>query len=775
MRLVAPPTRPCLVALIGLLCAAFHAPQAAAEATAPKGLDRSLSGVERKQMPGVDHEALLAEDAAREAQGMPLRFATPIAVRYAPETDGTWEATADGTLVWRLLVGTESAYNLNFGFTRYRMPRGGRLYVYSPDGSSVLGPFTEADNETHGQLWTPVLPGREAIIEVDLPPEKRASLDLELTSVNHGYEAFPPKADKSGACNVDVVCPEADAWRDPVRSVARLVIGGGGLCTGALVNNVRGDATPYVLTAFHCEIDAGNAPSVVAYWNFETSVCGGTPDGSLSQFQTGSFFRAGRFQSDFTLLELDDSPSQSFNVHFAGWNRSGADPTSALTIHHPQGDEKRISFEVDPPTTTSHLQDVSPGDGTHLRVADWDLGTTEPGSSGAPLFDPAGRIVGQLHGGAAACGNDLPDWFGRLSASWDAGGSASTRLRDWLDPDGTGAVTLDGMDRDEPPPANDAWQDATPFVGGSIVGSLVAATNDGSASEGNPGQPDVWYAHTASTSGTVRINTCGTHDVTGLDTVISVHAGGPGTTANEIAVNDDWPVGSDPTACQGLDTSPQRDSAITLNLGAGQTVLIRVSRYSASTDGQFLLTVTPPPPANDAWQDAIAVPFRSTTPGVLAGATNDGSASEGNPGQPDVWYMFNALEDRAVAIDTCGTHDTTGLDTVLSVHSGGPGTTANELAVNDDWPFGSNPSACRDSDTSPERDSAVALDLSAGQSVLIRVSRYGPGGSEEFVLTVPEPGEIESWLAVLATLFAVGFQHERRVSGARRAPGTRSR
>jgi hypothetical protein len=117
-----------------------------------------------------------------------------------------------------------------------------------------------------------------------------------------------------------------------------------------------------------------------------------------------------------------------------------------VTIHHPQGDEKRISFEDDPTSTTSVGLDTSPGDGTHIRVADWDLGTTEGGSSGSPLLDPAHRVVGQLHGGYAACGNDLPDWYGRLSVSWTGGGTASTRLSDWLDPLATGVMALDGLD-----------------------------------------------------------------------------------------------------------------------------------------------------------------------------------------------------------------------------------------------------------------------------------------------------------------------------------------
>jgi hypothetical protein len=117
-----------------------------------------------------------------------------------------------------------------------------------------------------------------------------------------------------------------------------------------------------------------------------------------------------------------------------------------VAIHHPNCDEKAISFNHDPITVTSYLGESTPGDGTHWRIDEWEDGTTEPGSSGSGIWDPNHRLVGQLHGGYASCTSITSDWYGRLSKSWNGGASDNTRLRTWLDPQGTGVLVKDGVD-----------------------------------------------------------------------------------------------------------------------------------------------------------------------------------------------------------------------------------------------------------------------------------------------------------------------------------------
>lgn len=404
----------------------------------------------------LDNKKLLLRDSQKRNTRVLARFAEPRAVSIKPSKD-TWdyvsssnEAYTEDMYVWRKVIKSPGARSLNLGFGRFVMPEGGSLHMYTPGGENLVRAFTAEDNEEHGQLWTPMLPGDTIVIEVNVPISQLDNLELELTSINHGYVGESPQEImetilESGSCNVDVVCSAGDGWREQIRSAAAYSTGGSAFCSGSAINNTANDGRGFFLTANHCGINASNAPSMVVYWNFENSTCrepgspasGGNGDGRLDDFNTGAIFRAGYGPTDMTLVELDDPIRADHNVYLAGWNASSSVPTSATGIHHPNVDEKRISFENDP---------LSLSGSTHLQVNDWDLGTTEPGSSGSPLFDQDKRIVGQLTGGSAACGNNGYDIYGWVNVSWNGGGTDASRLSTWLDAAGTGQLFIDGRE-----------------------------------------------------------------------------------------------------------------------------------------------------------------------------------------------------------------------------------------------------------------------------------------------------------------------------------------
>ena len=418
-----------------------------------------LSDIQQVVMPLQDNAALLEAEMQRREPGIAPQFAVNLETDISPNTHGQWERLTNGQALWRLRIFSKDAKSLNLGFTKYNMPRGGSLIIYSPGQERVMGPFTPADNEEHEQLWTPVLEDEELVIEVKIPVESKDELELELKYVNHDFAGFSEMA--SGSCNLDVICGAADGWeivdkyRDIIQSVAVYSVGGSLSCTGFLVNNARQDCTPYFMTANHCGVGSNNASSLVAYWNFENSTCrqpnspasGGNGNGQLNDSNSGSIWRASWAPSDFTLVEFDDPVSETANGFFAGWSAEFVMPQDTIiSIHHPNLEEKRISFEFDPAQPGNGLNGniVSISNADHVIIPDWDIGTTEPGSSGSPLFNNQRKVVGQLHGGNAACGNDAYDTYGWFNSSWEGGGTPNTRLKDWLDPDDSGITEMDG-------------------------------------------------------------------------------------------------------------------------------------------------------------------------------------------------------------------------------------------------------------------------------------------------------------------------------------------
>lgn len=383
--------------------------------------------------------------STKSIQTKTIDYAVPEKVVATPATHGSWVSVSGGD-VWRLSVKAPGATDLNFGFTKYMMPMGATLHVYDAEKRHFQGPYTAKHNYQHGQLWTPLTPGSEALIEVFVPSGSKDKLKLELGTVGKGYrnifQVGLSSIIKQGSCNIDVICTEGDPWRDEIRSVSVYGLDGSKFCTGTLINNVEQDFKPFFLTANHCTLTSSNAASVVAYWNYESPSCGALTGGALSDNTSGATFRASNVGNDMSLIELSSTPLSSYNVHYAGWDAtSSLSPTGSVAIHHPNVDEKAISFNDDALATSSSC--IGPSDSnTHWIVDNWEQGTTEPGSSGSALFDPATkRLIGYLSGGAASCSNTAGlDCYGKFSVGWSLG------LSDWLDPNTTGTMFIDGVD-----------------------------------------------------------------------------------------------------------------------------------------------------------------------------------------------------------------------------------------------------------------------------------------------------------------------------------------
>ncbi|HEX2224791.1 MAG TPA: Ig-like domain repeat protein [Thermoanaerobaculia bacterium] len=418
------------------------------------GEAKRLEQVQRRTLPKVEPEVLLAEDQERlkTLQGpQPLRFAVADGTAFTLKNSGTWQALPDG-LLWRLRIHSPGAVSHNLGITRYDMPKGAKLWIYDPGHQHVEGPYMARHRSHHGDFWTPIIEGDEIVVEVFVPAG--VSKPFLKFHVNQGYRGFRgfdktiPGQGTAGTCNNDVVCPVGAPWAAiQIKSVGAYTVSGTAACSGTLLNNALQDGTPYFLSAHHCNVTSVTDSTVVVYWNYESPICGNQGPGSTADNQSGSTLRAKWATSDFMLLELASVPPAAYDVHYSGWDTTAIAPAATVGIHHPSVDIKSISFSNTPAQSAFYGSPFTNPSGDHWRVT-WDSGVTEPGSSGSCLFDATTqRCIGQLHGGASACGNPpsaLWDDYGKFGVSWTGGGTSATRLRDWLDPLNSGITAMDG-------------------------------------------------------------------------------------------------------------------------------------------------------------------------------------------------------------------------------------------------------------------------------------------------------------------------------------------
>ncbi|MEA3444631.1 MAG: CARDB domain-containing protein [Bacteroidota bacterium] len=445
------------------------------------------------------------EDKADEKNGTFRKNARILPTLLNMNNSGVWTELKDGGRLWRLKIKSEGALALAVYYNEFYLPPKSKLFLYNADKQHVLGAYTESNNPDNGFFANELIQGDEVTLEYYEPAGISKTAEIQIDGIAYVYRdivfSFTKSIDgfgDSGYCQVNVNCsPEGSDWQDEKRGAVRIFLisgSSGGWCSGSLINNVKQDCTPYLLTADHCGMgaSASNFSQWVFYFNYESSGCSNPSSAPSYNSKTGCVKKAaggngGSTGSDFLLLELNSDIPSSYNAYFNGWDKRNIVSHSGVSIHHPMGDIKKIS------TYTTNLSSYQWGSasGSHWLVY-WTgtangHGVTEGGSSGSPIFNSEGRIIGDLTGGSSYCsqtGN--PDLYGKLSYSWQSNGtSASQRLKNWLDPDDTGIETLNGKENDCGLSAPDA-----DFVVSDTLVILGSTVNFTDLSEENPHH---WY------------------------------------------------------------------------------------------------------------------------------------------------------------------------------------------------------------------------------------------------------------------------------------------
>lgn len=409
------------------------------------------------------------EDASDKALGLPLRAVEILPVDIDLNRDGNWKTLEDGTRILNMTIESPGALATMLYYSQFEIPSGGKLFIYNPDKTQVLGAYTEKTNPTGGMFATELVAGDELILEyVNIKDNDSELPDIKISGIGYGYNNIAiyniqtelRSFNGSNSCQVNVNCSEGANWQLQKRGVARILTPKGSAsywCTGTLINNTAENFIPYFLSAFHC-FDGSTSEELnqmLFYFNYEHPGCENLSIEPEQKTMVGAQMMVSvpvNNGSDGALLKINQDIPADYNVYYNGWDRSNSTVTSGVGIHHPSGDVKKISTFTRPLTTTTWN-----GEERGAKDAYWlsrlvrtenGFSFTEGGSSGSPVFDQNGLVVGTVTGSNNVTCNTADDnmtMYGKFWYHWDLNGKgAGNMMKQYLDPVNTGQTTLRG-------------------------------------------------------------------------------------------------------------------------------------------------------------------------------------------------------------------------------------------------------------------------------------------------------------------------------------------
>ena len=382
---------------------------------------------------------------------------------------GALAPAAEGGFVWTTSISSQGAHALRVVFAGLDLPQDAELYVYNAAGEA-FGPYTGRGMYDSGTLVSNTVTGDTVNVQLRYYGNPKAS-DLARTrftiaEVGHigsrfilaakvnpkvavGAKAF---CSYNATCVTNGECATSSTWGaiDSVRKgVAHMLFQSGQgfyICSGGLLNNTANDGRALFLTANHCISTQSEAGSLETFWDFRAASCSNTAACDFSYAEMRSLYPttlgatsiAHGTSGDYSLMELSSVPGGTRT--YLGYSTTAVSGTSGFDLFrlsHPKGAPQAFSRQ-DVNTTAGTCQTLPRG--AFIYSTD-SSGATEGGSSGSPVLNTAGQVVGQLYG---ACGTNLNNVCDSASNRTVDGAMASyyPNVSAYLNPSGGGGGTV---------------------------------------------------------------------------------------------------------------------------------------------------------------------------------------------------------------------------------------------------------------------------------------------------------------------------------------------